>query len=106
MLSVKNPEPPWEITMSISPLIAAIIIGGLLTFISYRVNKKKYKSWKQALFLPPELEEADEREKHITGKACRYSYLAMWIGTPVITGLMLFYPFIASAVPYYQSSLY
>ncbi|MGP4078468.1 hypothetical protein ACTWQL_01025 [Pseudalkalibacillus sp. R45] len=98
---VKNPEPPWEITMSITPIIAAIIIGGLLTFISYKVNKEKYKSWKQALFLPPELEEADEREKHITGKACRNSYLAMWIGTPVVTGLMLFYPFIASAVPYY-----
>ncbi|MCF6408963.1 hypothetical protein [Pseudalkalibacillus salsuginis] len=98
---VRNPEPSWEITISAIPILVAIVIGGILTFVSYKVNKKKHQSWKKALVLPPELEEADEREKYITGKACRNSYLAMWFGTPIVTGLMLFYPFVSKALPYY-----
>ncbi|WP_408007395.1 hypothetical protein ACJROX_22295 [Pseudalkalibacillus sp. A8] len=98
---VKNPEPPWEVTISAIPILAVIVIGGILTFVSYKVNKKKYQSWKKALLLPPELEEADEREQYITGQACRNSYFAMWFGTPLITALMLFYPFVSDTLPYY-----
>lgn len=103
-------EPPWEITMSIVPMVLLLVIGGGLSILVYRYDKKKGKydgdkqkwwSWTKASFLPPEFEESDEREKMITAKATRAAYASMWIAAPALTALLLLYPFIAEKFPYY-----
>jgi len=98
---IKNPEPPWTIEVNAVPLFAMIVIGGILTVILVIKNKQKYNSWKRAFFLPPEFEESDEREKELTAKACRASYVTMWYVFPVLAALLLFYPFISDMMPYY-----
>lgn len=98
---IKNPEPPWTVTINATPVFAALVFGGILSAILFRKSKKKNKSFAKAFFLPPEFEETDEREKEITAKACRASYVTMWYAFPVLTALMLFYPFISETVPYY-----
>lgn len=98
---IKNPEPPWTVTINATPVIAALVIGGIMTVILIMKNKKKHKSFAKAFFLPPEFEESDEREKEITAKACRASYVTMWYTFPILTALLLIYPFISETIPYY-----
>lgn len=98
---MKDPEPPWEMTIDLLPGAALVVIGGGLSFLAYLRERKKRKSWLKAIFLPMEFEEGDEREVIITGKATRAAYISMWIAAPVITALLLFYPFISHNVPYY-----
>ncbi|MBT2679321.1 hypothetical protein J7E38_09925 [Bacillus sp. ISL-35] len=98
---IKNPEPPWTVTINATPVFAALVFGGILTAILFMKSKKKNKSIAKALFLPPEFEETDEREQEITAKACRASYVTMWYAFPILTALMLLYPLISQTVPYY-----
>ncbi|WP_082235538.1 hypothetical protein [Halobacillus massiliensis] len=98
---LKGPDHPWEINIPIFPLLTFFVVGGVLTFMTYFKNSKKQHSWKQAALLPPELEESDERERHLTGKACRSSYVAMWYVSPVAAALLLLYPIVIDFMPYY-----
>ncbi|MBA4536902.1 hypothetical protein H1Z61_07040 [Bacillus aquiflavi] len=98
---IKNQPSKWEIELHLTPLLAALLIGGALSAIMFVSNRKKRSSLKQAFLLPPELEEMDEREKQITAKACRASYISMGYLYPIVTGLMLFYPFVNEMIPYY-----
>ncbi len=87
--------------MNLTPFIAFLCIGGLLTFITYGRKKKNNEALKKALLLPDEFEENDEREKQITAQACRSAYISMWYAVPLLTILLLFYPFISEKIPYY-----
>lgn len=98
---IKNPEPPWTVTLNATPIVAAIVIGGIMTIVLFVKSKKKRKSFRKAFFLPPEFEESDEREQEITAKACRASYVTMWYTFPFLTALLLIYPFISKSIPYY-----
>ena len=98
---IKNPEPPWSVTMNMTPVFAALLFGGIMTAILIKKSKKKNKSFAKLFFLPPEFEESDEREQEITAKACRASYVTMWYTFPVLTALMLIYPLISETIPYY-----
>ncbi|WP_173917731.1 hypothetical protein [Halobacillus sp. Marseille-Q1614] len=98
---IHDPNPPWEITIPVLPILFFLLIGGILTAMAYKKNKKKHGSWKQAALLPPELEESDERERFLTGKACRSSYVAMWYISPIAAALLLLYPFVIETMPYY-----
>ncbi|MEW8985582.1 MAG: hypothetical protein AB2401_00930 [Bacillus sp. (in: firmicutes)] len=98
---IKNPEPPWEVTINATPIFAALVLGGILSAILFMKSKRKNKSIAKAFFLPPEFEESDEREQEITAKACRASYVTMWYTFPILTALMLIYPFISETIPYY-----
>lgn len=83
--------------VNIFPFILFVVIGGFLTVLSNRKKKKDTKSF----WLPDEFEETDEREQLITARACRAAYISMMYSFPVITVLLLFYPFISKTVPYY-----
>ncbi|WP_234987253.1 hypothetical protein [Bacillus sinesaloumensis] len=96
-----NPEPPWMIEINMLPVFISIIVGIIFAAITYPQLKKKRKSWKNVFLLPIEFEEGDEREKELTGKACRSSYIIMWKTFPIITSLFFLYPFISDTVPYY-----
>ncbi|MCV9887997.1 hypothetical protein [Metabacillus halosaccharovorans] len=98
---IKDPEPPWEISVNILPLLLFIMICIPISIYFIAKGKKKHKSMWKAFMLPPELEEADEREQMITAKACRSSYIAMWYTAPIAAGLLLFYPLIQENIPYY-----
>ncbi|MEH7379414.1 hypothetical protein V7138_02880 [Bacillus sp. JJ1533] len=96
-----NTQPPWFIEINTLPIFATILIGGIFTVITYPKLKRKRRSWKNVLLLPSEFEEGDEREKELTGKACRASYISMWLTFPFIAALFLLYPFISDTVPYF-----
>lgn len=85
--------------LNLIPIFLFACICGILVFINS--NKKKKKDWAKALLLPDEFRESDEREKQITSLACRASYISMMYAFPIITGLLLFYPFLTDVVPYY-----
>jgi len=94
-------EPPWSVEINLLPVYIAVVVGIIFTAITYPQLKKKRKSWKNVFLLPQEFEEGDEREKELTGKACRASYISMWYTFPIIASLFLLYPFISDKVPYY-----
>ncbi|WP_010677214.1 hypothetical protein [Bacillus timonensis] len=96
-----NQEPPWSVELNMLPFFIALVVGIAFTAITFPKLKKKRKSWKNVFMLPVEFEEEDEREKELTGKACRASYISMWFTFPIITALFLLYPFISDSVPYY-----
>lgn len=96
-----NQEPPWFVEINLLPVFIAIVVGIIFTAITFPKLKKKRKSWKRAFLLPIEFEEGDEREKELTGKACRASYISMWYTFPITTALFFLYPFISDSVPYY-----
>lgn len=98
---LKDPEPPWEITGNILPLLIFFIICTPVSIYLLIRGKRKHKSLRKAFMLPPELEEADEREQLLTAKACRSSYIAMWYVAPIAAGLLLIYPLIQETIPYY-----
>ncbi|WP_181350366.1 hypothetical protein [Thalassobacillus sp. CUG 92003] len=96
-----NPQSSLGITITVTPILAALVVIGVLSTMTFLKKRKTHHSWTKAFFLPPELEEADERERHITGEACRNAYIAMWYGFPLVTVLMFVYPFVSELIPYY-----
>lgn len=98
---IKDPEPPWEVSVNILPILLFFVICTPISIYLIARGKKKHKSMWKAFMLPPEFEESDEREQLITAKACRSSYIAMWYTAPIAAGLMIFYPFIQDNIPYY-----
>jgi hypothetical protein len=97
----KNTKRDYMFELNLVLFIAFLCIGGFLSFISYRTKKNNNKALAKALLLPDEFEENDEREKQITAQACRSAYISMWYAFPLLTILLLFYPFISERVPYY-----
>ncbi|MFC0269974.1 hypothetical protein ACFFIX_00685 [Metabacillus herbersteinensis] len=98
---IKDPEPPWEISVNIVPLLIFFVICTPISFYLTIRNKKKHGGLWKTFMLPPEFEEADEREQLITAKACRASYITMWFVTPIAAGLLLLHPFVEKWLPYY-----
>src|SRR5690625_2496493 len=76
---VRDPEPPWEITINMLPVILVLILGVYMMISIFRREKNKKGALIKALFLPQTFEEEDEREKEITAKATRTAYLSMWV---------------------------
>ncbi|MBS4192364.1 hypothetical protein KHA94_19595 [Bacillus sp. FJAT-49705] len=103
---VKNPDRKYMFELNIGPFIALVCIGGILAFFIYRKKKRNNKILSKVFLLPAEFEEVDEREKMITARACRTSYVAMMYAGPIITALFIFYPFVAEKVPYYPIILF
>ncbi|GGC95384.1 putative lipoprotein YgaO [Thalassobacillus devorans] len=97
---LQDPEREYMFEIRLIPFVAFFLIGGWLAFVSIR-KKRKYQSWKKVFLLPDEFEESDEREKQLTAQACRSAYISMWYSFPVISALLLLYPFVTETLPYY-----
>ncbi|WP_335869633.1 hypothetical protein [Bacillus sp. 2205SS5-2] len=97
---IKDPDPPWIVEINVFPIFLMLLIAGIMPVILLK-KKKKTNSWSKALLLPIEFEECDEREKQITAQACRSSYISMWYIFPVLTALLLLYPFVSDWIPYF-----
>lgn len=97
----KNPGRGYLFELNLSPFIVFFVVGGILVFFIYRKKKRNNYILSKVFLLPAEFEEVDEREKMITARACRTSYMAMMYAIPIITALLLFHPFVAESVPFY-----
>jgi hypothetical protein len=97
----KDTSRDYIFKINIVPFILFFVIGGFLTFVSYQKKKRKKMNFAKTLWVPDEFEEKDEREQQITARACRSAYISMLYAFPLITVLLLFYPFISGVVPYY-----
>ncbi|MFS0612037.1 hypothetical protein [Lederbergia ruris] len=87
---MKNPTPPWEVTFSVWPFLIIFLYGILLYFL-YRYKKKKKEKISIWLF-PLQFSERDEREREISGEACRKAFISTWISAPIVASLLVFYP--------------
>ncbi|MCU5292012.1 DUF2178 domain-containing protein, partial [Bacillus cereus] len=77
-----------------------LFIGAIIVTIFYRIQKKKYKNlsfWMYPLLFPLE----DEREKAITDKACRTTFVSLWFVLPCAVGFLTFSPIINEYLPGY-----
>ncbi|MEC2078501.1 Loki-CTERM sorting domain-containing protein [Metabacillus fastidiosus] len=98
---MKNPESSWEIMIPAYPFFFFLLIGIPAAIYLTKQNKKKHRGLWKAFMLPSEFEESDERERYITSKACRSSYITMMFIGPLAAGLMTFYPLVQEHLPYY-----
>ncbi|MBS4221132.1 MFS transporter [Bacillus sp. FJAT-49711] len=96
---IKKPEPPWEILINTTPFIFLFIFVVIVS-IFYSRKKKKQKNITFWLY-PFEFSEADERERQISGEACRKAFVSTMITAPFAAILLVFYPFIESSFSYY-----
>lgn len=96
----KNPEPPWEISVNTIPLFSLLLFSIILTGL-YVVMKRKRKNPISYWLFPFQFSEDDEREKMISGDACRKAFISTWYAAPVIAILLSIYPLIQTTFPYY-----
>lgn len=98
---MENPEPPWAIEMNAFPfLLLFVICVPIYIYLLVRTKRERKSVWK-AFMLPMEFKETDERERMITAKACRGSYVVMMFAMPIAAGLLIMYPTIQDTLPYY-----
>ncbi|WP_433773206.1 DUF2178 domain-containing protein [Bacillus wiedmannii] len=96
---IKNEKFPFEVWFNGVPFIL-LFIGAIIVTIFYRIQKKKYKNlsfWMYPLLFPLE----DEREKAITDKACRTTFVSLWFVLPCAVGFLTFSPIINEYLPGY-----
>ena len=96
---VRNPEPPWELSINVMPLFLLLIFGIIITFIyaRKRKNKEKISYW----LFPFEFSEEDEREQQISGEACRKAFTTTWVTAPLAATLFAAYPLFQEKVIYF-----
>ncbi|MGB7998969.1 MAG: hypothetical protein WCF60_02605 [Anaerobacillus sp.] len=82
--------------INVTPIIAVLLIAFIFGFVITRSKRKNNKGWKEAILLPSELFEDDEREKTLTANACRNAYIAMMFTSPVVIAAMTFQPVISN----------
>lgn len=95
---VRQKKIPFYVEINVLPIILALLVCGVISFIIYKLQPRKKK---KSIFTPDEFAETDEREEMITAKACRNVYAFMGPITCVMLVLIMFYPFLIDKVPYY-----
>src|SRR5690625_4024608 len=72
----------FAFSLNILPIILLFIIAIPAAIQLTRQQRRDNKGWKEIIFFPAEFRERDEREKELTSKACRNSYISMMIVFP------------------------
>ncbi|MBO0992083.1 hypothetical protein [Bacillus sp. SD088] len=90
---------PWEVTISAWPFFFLIIYAVILLFF-YRHKKKQNENLSFWLF-PMQFSEKDERERAISGEACRKAYIATWVSAPIAAATLVFYPLFEEQFRYF-----
>ncbi|ALX47676.1 hypothetical protein [Lentibacillus amyloliquefaciens] len=95
--TIDNPSMEgFAFSTNVLPLILLLIVGIPAAVVLTRKQRKEKKGWKAAILFPAELKENDEREKALTSKACRDTYISTMIASPFLAAFMLFHPFVSS----------
>ncbi|MDR4156793.1 hypothetical protein FO498_27005, partial [Bacillus cereus] len=76
-----------------------ILLFGLVLSIYTYLEKKSGSRKQRFMLVPDEFKEQDEREQMITAKACRTSYIVLYVAMPVAALLLIFYPFFQVRIP-------
>ena len=84
-----------EVMFNITPILVTLLIVSIIGFIITRNKRKNNKAWREALLLPSELYEDDEREKTLTAQACRNAYIAMMFTSPLLIAAMTLQPIVS-----------
>ncbi|AAU22509.1 hypothetical protein SFC27_07370 [Bacillus licheniformis] len=79
-------------------LIPILLFGLVLSIYTY-LEKKSGSRKQRFMLVPDEFKEQDEREQMITAKACRTSYIVLYVAMPVAALLLIFYPFFQVRIP-------
>ncbi|MEI1420622.1 hypothetical protein EFK13_05065 [Bacillus cabrialesii] len=82
--------------LNLTPFILFVAASAVYLYL-----QKKRRPHAKQLLLPDEFEEQDEREKMMTAKACRASYIAVYFSLPAAAVLLIFYPFFQSRIPFF-----
>ncbi|MFB5252748.1 DUF2178 domain-containing protein [Bacillus cereus] len=96
---IETEKLPFEVTINMMPL-GLLTIVAIITTIFYKVQKKKHKAlsyWMYPLLFPQE----DEREKAITQKACRTTFISFWYGIAIAIGFLTLSPVANLYIPGY-----
>ncbi|WP_025149840.1 hypothetical protein [Bacillus sp. H1a] len=88
---IKDEKFPSEITISLTPFVLIFTVAIVFAFF-YRSHKKKYKGFSYFWMYPLLFPQEDEREKVITDKACRTTFVSLWFVLPCALGLLIFTP--------------
>ncbi|MCJ7840295.1 DUF3169 family protein [Lederbergia sp. NSJ-179] len=95
---MNNPTPPWEVTLSIWPFLIYFLFSIILYFIyRYKKKNKENSSW----LFPLQFSERDEREREISGEACRKAFISTWISAPIAAFALVFYPLFEDQFRYF-----
>ena len=90
-----------EVTISLTPILVTLLIVSIIGFIITRNKRRNNKGWKEALLLPSELCEDDERERTLTAHACRNAYIAMMVTSPLLIAAMTLQPVLSEQLQAY-----
>ncbi|MEH7459891.1 DUF2178 domain-containing protein [Bacillus pseudomycoides] len=96
---IQNKRVPFEVSINIIPFLLMVTVAVVST-VFYKIQKKKYKSlsfWMYPLLFPQE----DEREKGITEKACRTTFISLLYVLPCAIGFLTFSPVVNLYIPGY-----
>ncbi|WP_226659594.1 hypothetical protein [Pseudalkalibacillus hwajinpoensis] len=83
------------VMINMTPILITLLIVSIIGFVITRNKRRNNKGWKEALLLPSELCEDDEREKNLTAHACRNAYIAMMFASPLLIAAMTLQPVIS-----------
>ncbi|MDG5471949.1 hypothetical protein P6709_09325 [Jeotgalibacillus sp. ET6] len=85
-----NQTEEFSVEIPLVPFIAIGLLGAMSYILMKKLSKRK-KTFK-SFFLPPEFSEQDERERAITARACRNSYIFLTYFVPLIVLVLAFEP--------------
>ena len=89
---------PFEVTINMIPLGLLIIVAIITSiFINFKRRNIKLSYWMYPLLFPQE----DEREKEITQKACRTTFISFWYGVVIAIGFLTLSPVANLYIPGY-----
>ncbi|MCI0765925.1 DUF2178 domain-containing protein [Bacillus sp. TL12] len=97
--TIEAKKVPFEVSVNITPGVLLLVVA-IVTTVFYKVQKKKYKAlsyWMYPLLFPQE----DEREKLITERACRATFVSLWYVLIPAMGLLTFSPIFNIYIPGY-----
>lgn len=92
-------DPPWEITINLIPIFVFLVFS-IILYIIYKRKKKLDQSISVWLY-PLQFSERDEREREISGQACRKAFISSWISAPAVAALLVFYPLFQEQFQYF-----
>ncbi|GAK13516.1 hypothetical protein [Geomicrobium sp. JCM 19039] len=95
--SIQQPSLAASASLDLMPIVLISIFAAIQFFIA-RAKKIPYR---KSVWLPAEIEETDEREKTITQKASRASYVSMYYAVPLAGALITLYPLVMTTMPYF-----
>ncbi|KKB71592.1 MULTISPECIES: hypothetical protein [Bacillus] len=86
-----------HVVLNLIPILLFVFVLAIYSYLEKRGNSRRHS----LLLIPDEFKEQDEREQMITAKACRTSYIVLYVAMPAAALLLIFYPFFQAKMPYF-----